>query len=83
MNKRGAGVSFIAISALLFSTKYITAAIFGSNVVSWDKELFQAMLSYTGSPLNTLSIVALVIGIGYVCWAEYEELKSKGKSNSL
>lgn len=83
MNKRGTGVSFVAIAGLLFSSKYIAAAIFGNNVVSWDKELFQRMLSYIGSPLSTMSFWALLIGIGYIVWAEIEEIVSKKKSNSL
>lgn len=77
MNKRGTGVIFILISAILFSAKYISAAIFGSGVTSWDNELFQSMLSYIGSPLNTLSILALLIGIAYICWAEYEDIRAK------
>lgn len=80
MNKRGAGVFFILISAILFSAKYISAAIFGSGVTSWDNELFQSMLSYIGTPLNTLSFLALLIGIVYICWAEYEALKTKQSS---
>ncbi len=77
MNKRGTGVAFIAIAAFLFSAKYISAAIFGSGVLSWNDELFNAMLTYVGSPLNISSIVALMIGIAYIAWGEYEEFKSK------
>ena len=77
MNKRGTGVAFIAIAAFLFSTKYISAAIFGSGVLSWNDELFNAMLAYVGSPLNIGSIIALIIGIAYIAWGEYEEFKSK------
>lgn len=77
MNKRGAGVVFILISAILLSSKYISAAIFGSAVTSWDKDLYQHMLSYIGTPLNTVSIISLLIGIAYICWAEYEALKTK------
>lgn len=77
MNKRGAGVVFILISAILLSSKYISAAIFGSGVTSWDKDLYQHMLSYIGTPLNTVSIISLLIGIAYICWAEYEALKTK------
>ncbi len=83
MNKRGTGISFIAIAALLFSSKYIAAAIFGSNVVSWDEELFKAMLSYIGNPLSTMSFWSLLIGIVYIGWAEYEEIIAKKKANSL
>ncbi|MEK4531606.1 hypothetical protein [Solibacillus sp. FSL K6-1554] len=77
MNKRGTGVAFIAIAAFLFSAKYISAAIFGSGVLSWNDELFNAMLTYVESPLNVSSIVALMIGIAYIAWGEYEEFKSK------
>ena len=77
MSKRGTGVAFIAIAAFLFSAKYISAAIFGSGVSSWDEELFNAMLSYVGSPLSVCSILALIIGLTYIAWGEYEEFKSK------
>lgn len=77
MSKRGSGVAFIAIAAFLFSAKYISAAIFGSGVLSWDEELFNAMLSYIGSPLSIASMIALIIGVGYIVWGEYDEFKSK------
>jgi hypothetical protein len=73
MNKRGTGVMFIAIAAFLFSVKYLSAAIFGSGVASWDSELFNAMLSSVGTPLSICSILALIIGIAYIAWGEYEE----------
>lgn len=77
MSKRGSGVAFIAIAAFLFSAKYISAAIFGSGVLSWDEELFNAMLSYIGIPLSMASMIALIIGVGYIAWGEYEEFKIK------
>lgn len=77
MNRRGAGMMFISISALLFSVKYISAAIYGSGSISWDEDLFQALLSYSGSSLHFLSMVSLVIGFLYIGWAEIEAIKSK------
>ena len=73
MNKRGTGVAFIAIAAFLFSAKYISAAIFGLSVASWDEDLFNAMLSYIGNPLSICSIIALLLGLVYIAWGEYEE----------
>lgn len=70
MNKRGTGVSFCAIGALLIVCRYIAAAIFGSNVSSWDAGLFNAMLEYVGTPLKTLGIVSIIIGLAYLIWAE-------------
>ncbi|MCR8744228.1 hypothetical protein [Romboutsia lituseburensis] len=70
MNRRGTGAIFCLISAILYSTRYISAAIFGSNLSSWDEQLFFNMLSYVGGTLTTLSIISLVIGVGYLILAE-------------
>lgn len=70
MNKRGTGTAFILIAALLFISRYIAAAIFGSGVASWNEDLFSAMLGYVGTPLLILSIISLILGIGYLVWAE-------------
>ena len=75
MNRRAAGVCFCAIAAVLFATRYITAAIFGSGVVSWDAGLFRAMLEYVGTPLLTLSILSLVVGIAYLVFSEFKRDK--------
>lgn len=77
MNKRGTGVAFIAIAAFLFSAKYISAAIFGSGLASYNKDLFNAMLEYVGFPLNICSIIALILGLAYIGWGEYEEFTMK------
>lgn len=73
MNKRGAGVSFCFIAAFLFSTRYISAAIFGSCVSSWDSGLFNAMLDYTGNTLIILSVISLGVGIIYLIMAKREK----------
>lgn len=77
MNRRGTGTIFILVAAMLFSTKYISAAIFGSGATSWDQELFDIFLSYTGTSLHALSIVAFISGIVYIGWAEFDEMKSR------
>ncbi|MCE7792177.1 hypothetical protein K8O68_07030 [Salipaludibacillus sp. CUR1] len=77
MTRRGTGVAFIAISAFLISTKYISAAVFGSGVASWNEQLFNNMLEYVGNLLSNFSLLALVIGIGYIIWGEYDALKAK------
>jgi len=77
MSRRMAGVSLIAISALLFSTRYLSAAIFGSGVSSWNSKLFQAMLTYVGNELVTLSGMALIGGILYLVWAELDHRKGR------
>ncbi|MFS0777560.1 hypothetical protein ABC255_16350 [Neobacillus sp. 3P2-tot-E-2] len=80
MGRRGTGVAFIAISAFLISTKYISAAIFGSGVLSWDEQLFNGMLEYVGNLLSNFSLWTLIIGIGYIIWGEYDEFNTKKKN---
>ena len=77
MSKRGTGVAFIAIAALLFSSKYLSAAIFGSSISGWNKDIFHDLLSYVGSPLSVGSIISLIMGIAYIAWGEYEEYTMK------
>lgn len=63
MNHKTMGMIFICISAFLYGTRYIASAIFGSNVSSWNKEMYEAMLSYVGRGPLILSIISLTIGI--------------------
>lgn len=77
MNKRGAGVVFCLIAALLFSARYITAAIFMNNPSSWSDVLFASGLCYQGSALLTLSVISLLAGVVYLVWAEIEEWKRR------
>lgn len=81
MTRRGTGIAFIAISAFLISTKYISAAIFGSGVSSWSQDLFDRMLTYVGYTLNIFSVLSLLVGILYIVWGEYEELKLNRSTN--
>ncbi|WP_404338180.1 hypothetical protein [Planococcus rifietoensis] len=71
MGHRGAGLIFITLSTILFCTRYIAAAIFGSNTEVWDADLFQYLLTYVdGGTLFNLSIISLIIGIVYLVMAE-------------
>ncbi len=72
MNKRGTGLGFCAIAAFLFASRYIAAAIFGSGLQSWSDSLFASMMYYVGNRLTVLSVVALLVGIGYLLMAEIE-----------
>lgn len=77
MNRRGSGVVFCFIAAFLYATRYICAAIFGSNVSSWDSGLYSNMLDYVGNGLTTFAVISLIIGIIYLSAAEY-----KGKNSN-
>lgn len=79
MGKRFVGIMFCFIAAILFSSRYIAAAIFMSGVSSWSADLFSAGLEYVGAELLLLSIISLVFGIGYLIWAEYSETVKKNE----
>jgi hypothetical protein len=74
MYRRITGVTFIAISALLYTARFIAAAIWGSGFSSWNAENFLGLLEYVDQGLTTWSIIALVIGLVYLVWGEVNEI---------
>jgi hypothetical protein len=73
MSRRITGVIFIAISAWLYSTRFITAAIWGSGFSSWSADKFKNLLGYVDQDLTIWCIAALVIGLIYLVWGEFSE----------
>lgn len=69
----------IAIAAVLYVTRYVAAAIFGSSLHNWNSNLFNAMLEYVGTGPVIWSIVTLIAGIIYLVSAETEEFLKPGK----
>jgi hypothetical protein len=69
------GAIFIAISALLYATRFIAAAIWGSGFSSWNSENFLALLGYVDQGLTAWSMTALVVGLIYLVWGEIETLR--------
>ena len=63
------GIALLVISAMLFCTRYLCAAMYLSSSMSWNRELFAAGLYYVGDELLYISIAALIIGI--CCLAYY------------
>jgi len=73
MKKRTTGVAFIFIAALLFISRYITAAIWCAGAASktgFASQMFNNALDGAGTDLLTCSIISLGIGIGYLIIAE-------------
>ena len=79
MNNKGIGAVFFLISAILISAKYISAAIFMRNVTSWDGSLFSSGLEYVGPFLSTFSFIALIIGILFLGYGLYLDIKENRK----
>jgi hypothetical protein len=44
-----------------------------AGVSSWDRELFAVSLECVETPLRTLSIISLIIGIAYLVLAEFPD----------
>lgn len=79
MNNKGVGAVFCFISAILISARYIAAAIFMSGTNSWNAELFKAALGYVGSFLPIMAGIALVIGILFLGFGVYQDVKEMKK----
>lgn len=77
MNSKGIGAIFCLISAILISVYYLTAAIFMSNVTSWNAGLFAAGLEYEGPLLLTAATVALVVGILFLGYGVFQDVKER------
>ena len=77
MNNKGIGAVFCLISAILISAKYMSAAIFMSNVTSWDEELFVSGLIYVGPFLSIASLASLIIGILFLGYGIYQDIQGK------
>lgn len=48
-----------------------------SNVTSWDEELFASGLEDVGSLLSVASFVTLIIGILFLGYRIYQDIKEK------
>lgn len=76
MNNKGVGAVFCLIAAILMSARYISAAVYMSNALSWSSDLFQSGLSYIGAPLTIAAIVSLVVGIVFLAFGLYQDRKN-------
>ena len=77
MNNKGIGSIFCLIAAILTAARYMAAAMFMSNVSSWDAGLFASGLEYIGPELKIASIIALVVGIVFLGAGIYQDIKEK------
>lgn len=75
MSRRITGISFVAVAAFLYATRFFAAAIWGSSFNTWNAENFSHLLGYVDQGLTTWSIVALIIGLIYLLWAEISEMR--------
>lgn len=74
MSKRGAGVALIAIAAILYIARFLCEAILSSGR-GWIPNLFAEEMH--GGNLVTWAVLALLVRVSYIIWAEYENRKGK------
>ena len=74
MNNKGVGIVFFLISAILISTRYLSAAIYMSSFTTSSSELFNHSLEYVGPTLQTWSIIALIAGIVFLGLGVYQDM---------
>ena len=79
MNNKGVGSIFCLILANLISAKYIAAACFMSNITTQDASWFAEGLSYVGPFLSILSVFALIIGLFFLGYSIYQDIKKNKK----
>lgn len=79
MNNKGIGAIFCLIAAILISVYYLTAAIFMSHVTSWNAGLFAAGLEYEGPLLLMAATVALVVGILFLGYGVFQDIRERMK----
>lgn len=79
MNNKGTGAVFCLIAAILAAARYIAAAVFMSNVTSWNAELFQCGLDYVGSPLKIMAVISLIVGIVFQVLGVCQDLRKTKK----
>lgn len=79
MNNKGIGTIFCLIAAILMSARYLASAIYMSGVSSWSDVMFSQGLKYVGSPLKIASIVALLVGIAFLGYGLYQDVKERRK----
>ncbi|WP_211344386.1 hypothetical protein [Paenibacillus lentus] len=72
MHRRTTGMLLIMIAALLYGTRYLAAAIYGSSSPVWSTDHFNDMLNYIGNGPIIFSTIALLLGITYLLVAELE-----------
>ncbi|ANS75712.1 hypothetical protein AWM70_14805 [Paenibacillus yonginensis] len=77
MKKRGAGISLLGIAAVLFifrnSVHLLVAAIMGRKDGVIGEGMFDYALSVTKTYSVLPEIIALILGVIYLIWAEIKK----------
>jgi hypothetical protein len=84
MSRRVVGVGFCAIAAFFFGLRYLVAAQlmiaagpidFGDTGTGTDR--LDQFLGYTGEALIWASVLALLVGVAFLVWAEIDARRER------
>ncbi|MDR9854787.1 hypothetical protein RJP21_14320 [Paenibacillus sp. VCA1] len=85
MNRRGAGVAFLAIGAFLFAVRYVTDAMLLTQNGGMGSYDFRMALYESGVFLLLLSILFFILGVVYFILGDFpaavQRYKEKAKEN--
>lgn len=77
MKKQFLGSIFLLIASVLYSAKYIAAAVSGANSSIWSDQEFSQYLSYIPPQFNIAILTSLVIGLTYFIWGILDSQQEK------
>jgi hypothetical protein len=66
------GAVFLAVAAILYAARHLGAMVYIANKTGDMNEAYRFALRVGGSELLSLSTIALVVGLAYLLWGEYE-----------
>ena len=75
------GILF-AVSAFLYASRYLAAALFmGPGLSNWNGTLFKAAYGYIGDGLTTWATITLIAGLGCIAVGVMKDLR-QGKEGA-
>ena len=83
MTRQLVGAVLLAVAAILHAARHVGAMVYIANKTGDMNEAYGAALRAGGSELLTLSAIALVVGLGYLLWGEYESRAVRRESAAL
>ncbi len=72
MTRQLVGSVFLAVAAILYAARHVGAMVYIANKTGDMNEAYGSALRVGGAELLTLSVIALVVGLAYLLWGEYE-----------
>ncbi|MCX7569184.1 hypothetical protein OS242_04365 [Tumebacillus sp. DT12] len=81
MAHRITGLTFLFIAAMLYCGRYITAALLSDNP-STHEWFAQTLKDIIGGGYTTWNVLALLVGIGYLIYAEMANHEQKATKES-